>query len=92
MPAPAETLATVTGSWWTSLVSGLYWFWGWFFGGVSGINTLAGVLAVVLTSIKIAQEINAWRSRDEEQQALRKLWNRMSRRSHPIPLDSEPRE
>ena len=49
---------------------------------------MIGITTVALTSIKIAQEIRAWRARDEERQALRKLWERMSRRTRPGRLDS----
>ena len=48
--------------------------------------------SVVLTGIKIAQEVHAWRARDEERRVLGKLWDKMSARSRsnsrPAALDS----
>jgi len=52
------------------------------------MTVMIGITTVALTGIKIAQEIRAWRARDEERQALRKLWERMSRRTRPGRLDS----
>ena len=43
---------------------------------------------LVLTVFKILQELQAWRARDEQRQALRKLWERMSRRTRTGRLDS----
>jgi len=49
---------------------------------------MIGITTVALTGIKIAQELQAWRARDEQRQALRKLWERMSRRTRPGRPDS----
>lgn len=87
MPTPHE-VHTVGGSWLASLAGWAYSLWHWFAGDASGMSVLIGVATISLTAIKIAQEINAWRSRDEERQALRKLWDRMSRRTRPGRLDS----
>jgi hypothetical protein len=62
--------------------------WTWFKGDGSDGAALAMAATMVLTVIKIAQEVRAWHARDEERQALRKLWERMSRRTRPGRLDS----
>ena len=81
----SETSSIVSWSWVTSAVG---WFWQWFVGDASGMSILLGLATTLLTCLKIAQEVQAWRARDEEHQALRKLWEKVSRRSRPIPLDS----
>jgi hypothetical protein len=66
----------------------VYSIWHWFAGDANGMTLLIGISTVALTGIKIAQEVRAWRARDEERQALRKLWYRMSKRTRPGRLDS----
>ncbi len=80
--------AHVAGSWWASIAGWAYSLWSWFAGDANGMTVVIGITTVALTGIKIAQEIRAWRARDEERQALRKLWERMSRRTRTGRLDS----
>ena len=80
--------AHVAGSWLASIAGWAVHVWTWFKGDGSDGAALAMAATLVLTVIKIAQEIRAWRTRDEERQALRKLWERMSRRTRPGRLDS----
>ncbi len=87
MSAPDQQIH-VAGSWWASLAGWVYSIWHWFAGDANGMTLLIGIGTVVLTGIKIAQEVHAWRARDEERQALRKLWDRMSKRTRPGRLDS----
>ena len=79
--------AHVAGSGWASIAGWAYSLWGWFAGDANGMTVMIGITTVALTCIKIAQEISAWRARDEERQALRKLWDRMSKRTRPARLD-----
>lgn len=87
MSAPDQQIH-VAGSWWASLAGWAYSIWSWFAGDANGMTVLIGITTIVLTGIKIAQEVHAWRARDEERQALRKLWDRMSKRTRPGRLDS----
>lgn len=83
-----EAPVTVAGSWITTAAGWLVSIWQWFAGDASGGATLVMFGTLVLTVFKIVQEIQAWRARDEQRQALRKLWDRMSRRTKSAPLDS----
>ena len=87
MALDPNTNAHVAGSWWASMAGWVYSIWHWFAGDANGMTVVIGITTVVLTGIKIAQEIRAWRARDEERQALRKLWDRMSKRTRPARLD-----
>ncbi len=70
----------------------VYSIWHWFAGDANGMTLLIGTSTAALTCIKIAQEIHAWRARDEERRVLGKLWDKMSARSRsnsrPAALDS----
>ncbi len=70
----------------------VYSIWHWFAGDANGMTLLIGISTAALTCIKIAQEIHAWRARDEERRVLGKLWDKMSARSRsnsrPAALDS----
>jgi len=68
-----------------------YSLWHWFAGDASGMALIIGVSTAVLTIIKIAQEINAWRARDEERRVLGKLWNKMAARSRTMPASFDSR-
>ncbi len=82
----------VAGSWWASMAGWVYSIWHWFAGDANGMTLLIGISTAALTCIKIAQEIHAWRARDEERRVLGKLWDKMSARSRsnsrPAALDS----
>ncbi len=84
--------AQVAGSWWASIAGWAYSIWSWFAGDANGMTVLIGITTIVLTGIKIAQEIHAWRAQDEERRVLGKLWDKMSARSRsnsrPAALDS----
>lgn len=81
--------AHVAGSWAATAAGWLVSLWHWFAGDASGMTVVIGVGTIVLTVIKVAQEAQAWRARDEQRQALRKLWERMGgRRTRPGRLDS----
>lgn len=84
--------AHVAGSWWASLAGWAYSIWSWFAGDANGMTVLIGITTIVLTGIKIAQEIHAWHARDEERKVLGKLWDKLSARSRsnsrPAALDS----
>ena len=78
----------VAGSWWALLLGWASSGWVWLTGGMTPLAGAGAVAALLLTIIKIAQEVRAWRARDEERQVLRRLWARMSRRTRPGRLDS----
>lgn len=80
----------VSGSWWSALAGWIGAGWAWLAGGMTPLAAAGTIAALVLTIIKIVQEINAWRTRNEEHQVLRKLWTRM--RSRPGSLDSRWRD
>ena len=82
----ADNNVQVAGSWWTSLAGWLYSVWSWFAGDASGMAILIGIATILLTAIKIAQEIKALQARKDEHAALQKLWTRMSR-TRPAKLD-----
>ena len=71
-----------------SVAGWAYSVWSWFAGDANGMTVLIGITTALLTIIKIAEEIQAVRARDEERQALRSLWERMIRRTRPGRLDS----
>lgn len=81
----------VVGSWWASMAGWAYSIWHWFAGDANGMTVLIGITTIVLTGIKIAQEIHAWHARDEERRVLGKLWDKMSARSRtrPASFDSK---
>ena len=81
----------VTGSWWASIAGWAYSIWHGFAGDANGMTLLIGISTAVLTGIKIAQEINAWRARDEERRVLGKLWNKMAARSRTMPASFDSR-
>lgn len=83
--------AHVAGSWWASMAGWVYSIWHWFAGDANGMTLVIGISTVVLTGIKIAQEVHAWRARDEERKLLGKLWDKMSARSRtrPASFDSK---
>lgn len=88
MSSPDQS-AHVAGSWAATAAGWLVSLWQWFAGDASGMTVMIGVGTIVLTVIKVAQEAQAWRARDEQRQALRKLWERMGgRRTRPGRLDS----
>lgn len=71
----------VAGSWWTA---GFGWVFGiveWLVAGMSPLAAMAASATLVLTIIKIAQEIRAYRTKGLEQTALRKLVDKLTRRS-----------
>ena len=80
--------AYVAWSWATTAAGWMVSLWRWFSGDASGGASMVMVGTLVLTVFKILQELQAWRARDEQRQALRKLWERMSRRTRPGRLDS----
>lgn len=80
--------AYVAGSWIATVTGWVVSLWQWFAGEASGGAALVMLGTLLLTIFKIVQEIQAWKARDEQSQALRKLWDRMSRRTRPTPLDS----
>lgn len=82
--------AHVGGSWWASGAGWIMSFWAWASAGMSPLAALLAVLTVVLTAIKIAQEIRAWRKDSEDRTALQKLLDRLTRRSTFDKLDSRP--
>ena len=84
---PPDQHLHVGGSWITSFAGWLVSTWAWFAGEANGMTIMIGIGTIILTGIKVAQEIRAWLLRDEEQQALRKLWEKMNRKSRPAKLD-----
>ncbi len=91
MTPDPNTNAHVAGSWWASMAGWVYSIWHWFAGDANGMTLVIGISTVVLTCIKIAQEIHAWHARDEERRVLGKLWDKMSARSctRPASFDSK---
>ena len=70
----------------------VYSIWHWFAGDANGMTLLIGISTAVLTGIKIAQEVHAWRARDEERKVLGKLWDKMSARSRTRPASFDSRQ
>ena len=83
--------AQVAGSWMATAAGWLVSLWQWFAGDASGMTVMIGITTVILTGIKIAQEIHAWRARDEERRVLGKLWGKMSARSRTRPASFDSR-
>ncbi len=84
--------AQVAGSWMATAAGWLVSLWQWFSGDASGMTVLVGIGTLLLTAIKVSQEVQAWRARDEQQQALRKLWDKMSARSRTRPASFDSRQ
>ena len=84
--------AHVAGSWWASIAGWAYSLWSWFAGDANGMTVVIGISTAVLTGIKIAQEIHAWRARDEERRVLGRLWDKMSARSRTRPASFDSRQ
>ena len=70
----------------------VYSIWHWFAGDANGMTLLIGISTAVLTGIKIAQEVHAWRDRDEERRVLGRLWDKMSARSRTRPASFDSRQ
>ena len=70
----------------------VYSIWHWFAGDANGMTLLIGISTAVLTGIKIAQEVHAWRARDEERRVLGRLWDKMSARSRTRPASFDSRQ
>ena len=70
----------------------VYSIWHWFVGDANGMTLLIGISTAVLTGIKIAQEVHAWRARDEERRVLGRLWDKMSARSRTRPASFDSRQ
>lgn len=86
-PSDAAT-QSVNGSWWTIAAGWALSVWGAASDGwaaaTHGMPPLAALVALatlVLTVVKIAQEIRAWRRSEEERSALQKLLRHWSRKS-----------
>lgn len=84
--------AQVAGSWMATAAGWLVSLWQWFSGDASGMTLVIGISTVVLTGIKIAQEVHAWRDRDEERRVLGRLWDKMSARSRTRPASFDSRQ
>lgn len=82
--------AHVTGVWWTSAAGWLLSVWSWLTHGMSPLAAALTLATLVLTILKIAQEIRAWRKDSEERTALQKLVDRLTRKSSFDKLDSKP--
>ena len=81
----------VVGSWWASIAGWAYSIWSWFAGDANGMTVMIGITTVILTVIKIAQELQAWHARDEERRVLGRLWDKMSARSRTRPASFDSR-
>lgn len=86
--ALTSTTQSVGGSWWTVAAGWAVYVWGAIADGWNGITAgmppLAAMVAIatlILTAIKIAQEIRAWRRSEEERTALQKLLRGLSLKS-----------
>ena len=86
-----DTNAHVAGSWWASIAGWVYSIWHWFAGDANGMTLVIGISTVVLTGIKIAQEVHAWHALDEERRVLGKLWDKMAARSRTRPASFDSR-
>jgi hypothetical protein len=71
----------VAGSWWTAGFGWVFSIIEWLVAGMSPLAALVAIATLVLTVIKIAQEIRAYRNKGLEQTALRKLVDKLTRRS-----------
>lgn len=79
----------VMGSWWTTAVGWVYSVWAWFSHGTGPAAALVALFTLILTIIKIAQEIRAWRRDSEDRTALQKLLDALTaRRSRFGKLDT----
>ena len=88
MPPSDAAQQSVNGSWWTVAAGWVLYAWsvitdGWH-AATNGMPPLAALVALatlVLTIVKIAQEIRAWRRSEEERSALQKLVKHWSKKS-----------
>lgn len=73
----------VAGSWAVSITGWALSGWSYLTEGMAPLTAMATVLTVVLTLIKLAQEVSAWRRREHDRQMLRKMLERMQRFTRP---------
>ncbi len=73
----------VAGSWAVSITGWAMSGWAYLTEGMAPLTAMATALTVVLTLIKLAQEVSAWRRRDHDRQMLRKVYERMQRLTRP---------
>lgn len=71
----------VNGSWWTAGFGWVFSFVEWMVAGTSPLAAIVAAATLVLTIIKIAQEIRTYRTKGLEQTALRKILDKLTRRS-----------
>lgn len=73
--------AHVGGSWWTAAAGWVLSIWTALADGMPPLAAAVAIATLVLTVIKIAQEIRAWRRSDDERTPVRKLLERAKRGS-----------
>ena len=85
--ASHDAPATVAGSWRTSGAGWLLSGWSYLTAGMAPLAAALALATLVLTAIKIVQEVKALRKVDAEQSAIQKLLDRLARRSTFDELD-----
>jgi len=75
-------------SWWTSGAGGALALWQWATEGMSPLAAFLAMATLVLTAIKIVQEVMAVRNQQTERTVMRKMLDRLSRRSGFDPQDT----
>lgn len=76
-------VSSVTGGWGAAVVGWVVSVWQWFAGDASGMAVMIGVGTLLLTAVKLAQELQTWRARSEEKQVLSKLWGKLNKKTRP---------
>ena len=79
--AAHDTPANVAGSWWTSGAGWLLSGWSYVTAGMSPLAAVLAIATLILTVIKIVQEVRALRKTEAEQSAIQKLLDKLSRKS-----------
>lgn len=78
----------VGGSWWTASAGWLVSAWSSVTSGMPPLAAAVAFATLVLTVVKIAQEVRAWRRADDERTLVRKLLDKLGRKSGFDKLDS----
>ena len=75
------TVASVGGSWWTVAAGWATSIWSSVAAGMPPLAAAVAIATLVLTFIKIAQEVRAWHRSDDERTLIKKMIERMKRNS-----------
>lgn len=88
--AATEHTAHVAGSWWTAAAGWAVSIWSTIASGMPPLAAAVAMATLLLTVIKIAQEVRAWRRSDDERTMVKKVLERLKRPSAFDKFDSRP--